>query len=194
MTTGAGSERPGSERPGSEGPGPSTVEVSVTGGQMHVARWGTGDRNVLGIHGITASSAMMAPVARLLGVSFSLFAPDLRGRGMSAQLGPPYGMRAPSSAEPARSASTAHTRRGRVRLGAEARKPVVGVGGGREPLLPRPHRPRGCNRRRPRERHRAILSPARSGPESAPLAAWSSEPSRSVHEEERRRTRRCEEA
>jgi pimeloyl-ACP methyl ester carboxylesterase len=49
---------------------------------------------VLGIHGITASSMSMAVVARHLGAAATLVAPDLRGRGRSAALGGPYGMRA----------------------------------------------------------------------------------------------------
>ncbi|HZU73441.1 MAG TPA: alpha/beta hydrolase [Acidimicrobiales bacterium] len=45
---------------------------------------------MLGIHGITASCLSLAPVARHLG--HGLAAPDLRGRGDSAGLGPPYGI------------------------------------------------------------------------------------------------------
>lgn len=68
--------------------------VRVAGGTMHVTRFGTGRRTVLGIHGITASSMSMAVVARHLGDGYTLVAPDLRGRGASAALPGPYGMRA----------------------------------------------------------------------------------------------------
>jgi len=68
--------------------------VEVTGGHLHVTRFGSGARAVLGIHGITASSMSMAVVARHLGPDATLVAPDLRGRGPSAGLPGPYGMRA----------------------------------------------------------------------------------------------------
>jgi pimeloyl-ACP methyl ester carboxylesterase len=68
--------------------------VEVTGGHLHVTRFGSGPRAVLGIHGITASSMSMAVVARHLGADVTLVAPDLRGRGASAGLPGPYGMRA----------------------------------------------------------------------------------------------------
>lgn len=68
--------------------------VEVAGGTLHVTRFGSGRRQVLGIHGITASSMSMAVVARQLGDDFALLAPDLRGRGASAGLPGPYGMRA----------------------------------------------------------------------------------------------------
>jgi pimeloyl-ACP methyl ester carboxylesterase len=68
--------------------------VEVTGGHLHVTRFGSGARAVLGIHGITASSMSMAVVARHLGPDATLVAPDLRGRGASAGLPGPYGMRA----------------------------------------------------------------------------------------------------
>ncbi len=68
--------------------------VEVRGGHLHVTRFGPGSRAVLGIHGITASSMSMAVVARHLGTDATLVAPDLRGRGASAGLSGPYGMRA----------------------------------------------------------------------------------------------------
>lgn len=68
--------------------------VGVAGGNLHVTRFGSGPRQVLGIHGITASSLSMAVVARQLGGEYTLLAPDLRGRGASAGLPGPYGMRA----------------------------------------------------------------------------------------------------
>ncbi|HEY1652425.1 MAG TPA: alpha/beta hydrolase [Acidimicrobiales bacterium] len=68
--------------------------VEVHGGELHVTRFGSGSRAVLGIHGITASSMSLAVVARHLGDDITLLAPDLRGRGASAGLPGPYGMRA----------------------------------------------------------------------------------------------------
>jgi len=68
--------------------------VEVAGGTLRVTRFGSGRRPVLGIHGITASSMSMAVVARQLGDEYTLLAPDLRGRGASAGLPGPYGMRA----------------------------------------------------------------------------------------------------
>jgi pimeloyl-ACP methyl ester carboxylesterase len=69
-------------------------DVDVRGGALHVTRFGSGARPVLGIHGITASSMSMAVVARHLGAASTLWAPDLRGRGASAGLPGPYGLRA----------------------------------------------------------------------------------------------------
>jgi pimeloyl-ACP methyl ester carboxylesterase len=70
------------------------LEIEVPGGRLHVTRFGSGRRAVLAIHGITASSMSMAVVARHLGSDVTLLAPDLRGRGASARLPGPYGMRA----------------------------------------------------------------------------------------------------
>jgi lipase len=74
-------------------------EVRVAGGALHVAaagsRPGEAVAVVLAAHGITASHMGWRAVARELlarrpGVC--LLAPDLRGRGRSAAVGPPYGM------------------------------------------------------------------------------------------------------
>lgn len=72
---------------------PTFSHVDVAGGQLRVARWGDGggDGVVLGLHGITASSISLAPLARVLPAK-SVVAPDLRGRGGSASLPGPYGM------------------------------------------------------------------------------------------------------
>jgi lipase len=76
-------------------------EVGVADGALHVAaagpRPGEAAAVVLAAHGITASHAGWRAVARELlarrpGVC--LLAPDLRGRGRSAAVGPPYGMAA----------------------------------------------------------------------------------------------------
>lgn len=72
---------------------PEFEDVSVAGGALSVASFGSGERLVLGIHGITGSCMQLAPVARRLGEAFRLVAPDLRGRGGSNGLPPPFGVR-----------------------------------------------------------------------------------------------------
>jgi pimeloyl-ACP methyl ester carboxylesterase len=72
----------------------SSFDVPVTGGSLHVGRWGTGDRVVVAAHGITGNHRSWQGVARALGPEVSLVAPDLRGRGHSAKLTEPFGMRA----------------------------------------------------------------------------------------------------
>jgi pimeloyl-ACP methyl ester carboxylesterase len=49
---------------------------------------------VLAVHGITGSHRSWSPVARHLGDAVTVLAPDLRGRGGSAELGEPFGMAA----------------------------------------------------------------------------------------------------
>lgn len=73
-------------------PTPQFFDVAVDGGAMRVARFGSGDRIVLGLHGITGSCMQLVPVVRHLGAPFTLMAPDLRGRGASNDLPGPYGM------------------------------------------------------------------------------------------------------
>lgn len=73
---------------------PTFFAVPVAGGELTVARYGAGERLVLGIHGITASALSLAPVARHLGAAHTLLAPDLRGRAGSAELPGPFGMAA----------------------------------------------------------------------------------------------------
>jgi pimeloyl-ACP methyl ester carboxylesterase len=69
--------------------------VPVDGGTLHVARGGPAPADsaavVLAAHGITAShQAWRAPARNLLaGAGVCVLAPDLRGRGQSAQLQPP---------------------------------------------------------------------------------------------------------
>jgi len=67
--------------------------VPVDGGSLAVARWGDGGDVVLGLHGITASSISLAPLASALAPR-TVLAPDLRGRGASASLPGPFGMAA----------------------------------------------------------------------------------------------------
>jgi lipase len=74
-----------------------THEVPVRGGTLRVGAWSSDApvrQVVLALHGITAShrawSLVAAEVARTPGVL--VLAPDLRGRGRSADLPGPYGM------------------------------------------------------------------------------------------------------
>ena len=69
------------------------LEVPVAGGALHVGRWGDGDAVVLAAHGITGNHKSFQAVARALGPEVTLLAPDLRGRGRSADLPGPFGMR-----------------------------------------------------------------------------------------------------
>ncbi|MEO7572484.1 MAG: alpha/beta hydrolase [Acidimicrobiales bacterium] len=72
----------------------SSFDVPVTGGPLHVGRWGDGDQIVVAAHGITGNHRSWQGVARALGPDVSLVAPDLRGRGDSTKLPGPFGMRA----------------------------------------------------------------------------------------------------
>src|ERR1700761_2140087 len=75
-----------------------TVDVPVAGGTLLVATAGPPPGPqvpvVLAVHGITGSHRSWSPVVRNLGPDVSVLAPDLRGRGGSATLPPPYGMAA----------------------------------------------------------------------------------------------------
>ena len=75
---------------------PETFPVAVAGGALLVARWdaGPGAPVVLAPHGITASHLSWPLVAAALAGEVTLVAPDLRGRGASADLPGPYGMAA----------------------------------------------------------------------------------------------------
>jgi pimeloyl-ACP methyl ester carboxylesterase len=74
------------------------LPVSVAGGEMTVATAGApvagADGVVLALHGIAASHRAWASVARRVraGSHAALLAPDLRGRGASAQLPGPHGI------------------------------------------------------------------------------------------------------
>lgn len=69
------------------------LTVPVVGGDLAVRRWGHGRPTVIAAHGITSSHVAFAAVADLVASDLTLLAPDLRGRGDSASLGGPYGMR-----------------------------------------------------------------------------------------------------
>lgn len=71
-----------------------TFTVPVTGRRLAAGSWGDRDQPVvLALHGITANHVSFSLVAEALPDRF-LLAPDLRGRGLSGALPPPYGMRA----------------------------------------------------------------------------------------------------
>ena len=72
----------------------SSFDVPVSGGSLHVGRWGDGEDVVIAAHGITGNHRSWQGVARALGPRVSLVAPDLRGRGLSTKLPAPFGMRA----------------------------------------------------------------------------------------------------
>jgi pimeloyl-ACP methyl ester carboxylesterase len=75
-------------------------KVAVAGGELEVARSGPppdeADAVVLAVHGITASHEAWRAVARELAprAGLCVLAPDLRGRGRSADLPGPYGLAA----------------------------------------------------------------------------------------------------
>src|SRR3954451_20878580 len=71
---------------------PDLRTLPVTGGDLAVAVWDGEGPVVVAAHGITGNHRSWSPLARHLGPGFTLAAPDLRGRGASNALGPPYGM------------------------------------------------------------------------------------------------------
>lgn len=72
------------------------VEVDVAGGELAVAVYRPEAEPtlppILALHGITGSSMLVHPVARELSGEAFVAAPDLRGRGLSHELPPPYGL------------------------------------------------------------------------------------------------------
>ncbi len=68
------------------------LDVPVAGGTLAVFSLGDGAERVLAVHGITGNSRSWLAVARALDGQASLLAVDLRGRGASSVLPPPYGM------------------------------------------------------------------------------------------------------
>ena len=72
-----------------------TFDVAVEGGDLRVGRWMTDPHNpvVLAAHGITATHRCWPAIAEALAPDVTFVAPDLRGRGRSADLPGPYSMR-----------------------------------------------------------------------------------------------------
>lgn len=73
-----------------------THDIPVDGGTLRVGEWGSHDwahhgPTVIAVHGITASHMAWAAVANAM-PHLRVIAPDLRGRGRSAELPGPYGM------------------------------------------------------------------------------------------------------
>ncbi len=70
------------------------VDVPVAGGALAAYRLGADPPApaVLAIHGITSSSRTWLATARSLGDRAALVAVDLRGRGRSSELPPPFGL------------------------------------------------------------------------------------------------------
>ncbi len=72
----------------------STVEVDVEGGRLYAGLWGSRGPVVLCSHGITANHISFQTLAELIGTEYRLIAPDHRGRGRSADISGPWGMKA----------------------------------------------------------------------------------------------------
>src|SRR5215471_5571540 len=76
------------------------LDVEVGGGKLAAFRLGAqpaGAPLVVMVHGITGNSRAWLPVARALDERARVVALDLRGRGASNELPPPYGMAAHTS-------------------------------------------------------------------------------------------------
>jgi lipase len=71
---------------------PRRLDLPVDGGDLRVLLWGTGEQVVVAVHGITASAMCWPALARQLPATWTLAAPDLRGRGHSDELPGPYGL------------------------------------------------------------------------------------------------------
>lgn len=73
---------------------PTRIDVPVAGGKLATFRLGAdpGAPPVIAIHGITSTSRTWLAIARALGDRASLIALDLRGRGASNELPPPFGI------------------------------------------------------------------------------------------------------
>jgi pimeloyl-ACP methyl ester carboxylesterase len=71
-----------------------SFDMAVPGGRLHVGRYGRGSTVLLALHGITANHTSFHALADQLGDEFTIIAPDLRGRGNSANITGPFGMAA----------------------------------------------------------------------------------------------------
>ena len=71
---------------------PERFTVDVPGGELLVARWGSGETVVIAAHGVTATHMGWPRLAEQLGDDVTLLAPDLRGRGGSRDIEGPFGI------------------------------------------------------------------------------------------------------
>ncbi|MFF4229859.1 alpha/beta fold hydrolase [Streptomyces sp. NPDC001820] len=71
---------------------PTEMDLPVDGGTLRVLRFGNGPRVAVAAHGITASGMSFRAMARHLPAEWTLYAPDLRGRGGSTGTPGPYGI------------------------------------------------------------------------------------------------------
>jgi pimeloyl-ACP methyl ester carboxylesterase len=71
---------------------PERFDVPVSGGTLAAYRWPGEGPLVIAAHGITSNHRSWGVVAGQLGGAVRLVAPDLRGRGRSNELPPPYGI------------------------------------------------------------------------------------------------------
>jgi lipase len=146
--------------------------VPVASGELVTGVWEAGEDpqcTVLAIHGVTASHLAWRAVAERLPAATRLVAPDLRGRGDSAELPGPYGMAAHTADCVAVLAAlgvpdavvVGHSMGGFVALALADAYPqrvrrLVFVDGG--PPLPPPVLPPGADD--PQERLAAVIGPA----------------------------------
>ena len=76
---------------------PRTVRIPVPGGEVVASRLSKAPASaptVIALHGITGNGWAWMPVAAALEGRLTMWAPDLRGRAGSREVGPPYGMAA----------------------------------------------------------------------------------------------------
>lgn len=73
---------------------PRSISAPVAGGELHALVWGDQPDLLVCLHGVTASAVSIQPIADRLTDRFTIVAPDLRGRGRSADLPGPYGLAA----------------------------------------------------------------------------------------------------
>ena len=76
---------------------PRTVRIPVPGGEVVASRLSKAPASaptVIALHGITGNGWAWMPVAAALEGRLTMWAPDLRGRAGSREVGPPFGMAA----------------------------------------------------------------------------------------------------
>jgi pimeloyl-ACP methyl ester carboxylesterase len=68
------------------------LDAEISGVPLRVARRGHGPRAILALHGLAGSHVTMSAIGRQFGDEWSYLAPDLRGRGASADAPGPFGL------------------------------------------------------------------------------------------------------